>query len=787
MTEDLEFLKEIIDEFLEDAVLLTAEIDARLLELEGNPQVPTAAEPMARALHTLRMQSGFLELDSLSEVALGMERLLDGAQQDTHLLDAPALDLLRRGRQVIDQAMSRLRDHDTTPFDSGDLPALLQAALEGSAEGAPPVDPSPTEEIPEAQVARIGGNPDQKEDLPAHEVEGEAVPTAADAVEAAPVEPQAAEIGEAPTVELEEVDVTEGAVGEDVVDFVPDFIAESTEILEKLDEDLVRLEEASDDPELLNEIFRAAHTLKGTSAFLGFAQMSDLTHKMESVLDLLRKGEMEISQAVMDVILRGVDQIKILQADIAGNGIVRRELDDLRRELLLIATTRGAIAGIPTAPQEPPTAPSPPPIPEASPPPPETSPTPSTPAPQIDQMMRIDVGRVDQIVNLTEELVLGRNRLLQVNSQLIRQHGEDELVNQVSEATGQVEMLTGELQESVLKMRMVPVGRVFSRFQRLVRDLARDLDKQIELVIEENDTEIDKSVADEIGDPLVHLIRNAVDHGIERPEVRQQAGKKPKGTVLLSAVHEGNHIVIRIRDDGAGMDPDILRQKALEKGIINEDEAARLDDEEACHLIFAPGFSTAGQITDVSGRGVGMDVVKTNITRLNGTIELDSTLGAGSSITIRLPLTLAIIRGLQIGMGEEMFIIPLTSVIEALRISTAEIESLQGHPAILARSKVLPLIELGRMLETPGRERRSEVGYVVIVGLAERRVGILVDRLLGQVDVVIKGLDDRVGPAHGIAGATILGNGRVCLILDVGELITRMDGEREGRSSSLSD
>jgi two-component system, chemotaxis family, sensor kinase CheA len=786
MTEDLEFLKEIIDEFLEDAVLLTAEIDARLLELEGDPQTPTAAEPMARALHTLRMQSSFLEFDSLSEVALGMERLLDWAQQDTHLLDLPALDLLHRGRQVINQALSRLREHDTTPFDSGDLPDRLQAALEGSVESVPTVAPSAAVEIPEVQVARIGGNSDPEEDLPTHEVEEEAAPSAADAVEAVPEEPQEAESGEV-AVELEEVEVAEGAVGEDVVDFVPDFIVESTEILEKLDGDLVRLEEASDDPELLNEIFRAAHTLKGTSAFLGFAQMSDLTHKMESVLDLLRKGEMAISQAVMDVILRGVDQIKILQADIAGNAIVRRELDDLRGELLLIATTRGAIAGIPSALRESPAAPNPPPAPETSPPPPAAAPPRSTPAPQIDQVMRIDVGRVDQIVNLTEELVLGRNRLLQVNSQLSGQYGEDELVNQMSEATGQVEMLTGELQESVMKMRMVPVGRVFSRFPRLVRDLARDLDKQTELVIEDNDTEIDKSVADEIGDPLVHLIRNAVDHGIESPEVRQQAGKEPKGTVLLSAVHEGNHIVIRIRDNGAGMDPDLLRRKAVEKSILSEEEAAHLDDEEACHLIFAPGFSTAGEITDVSGRGVGMDVVKTNITRLNGTIELDSTLGAGTSITIRLPLTLAIIGGLQIGMGEEMFIIPLTSVIKALRISSAEIESLQGHPAILARGKVLPLIELDRMLETPGRESRSEVGYVVIVGLAERRVGILVDRLLGQVDVVIKGLDERVGPAHGIAGATILGNGRVCLILDVGELITRMDGEREGRSSSLSD
>jgi two-component system chemotaxis sensor kinase CheA len=389
------------------------------------------------------------------------------------------------------------------------------------------------------------------------------------------------------------------------------------------------------------------------------------------------------------------------------------------------------------------------------------------------------VERIDKIMTLAEELVLGRNRLLQLNTQLVAAHGEEELVNRLNEATAQVNMLTGELQESVMMMRMIPVSRVFARFPRMVRDLARDLNKQIELVVEDHDAEIDKSVADEIGDPLIHLIRNAVDHGVETPELRQQAGKDPRGTIRLSATHEANHIVLRIQDDGKGMDPVKLKQKAVERGILSAADAERMEDTEAYNLIFLPGFSMAQAITSVSGRGVGMDVVRTNITRLNGTIDLESVLGQGTTITIRLPLTLAIISGLQVGAAGEIFIVPLTAVIEALRISQDQVENLQGRQVILARDKVLPLINLAQVLQVPAAKSEKNEAYVVVTGLAERRMGILVDRLLGQVDVVIKALGDFVGPAQGIAGATILGDGRVRLILDVGKLMDLQERYRE--------
>ncbi|MCC7261313.1 MAG: chemotaxis protein CheA [Candidatus Latescibacteria bacterium] len=565
------------------------------------------------------------------------------------------------------------------------------------------------------------------------------------------------------------------------MDFVPDFITESNEILEKLDENLVHLEEASSDLDLLNEIFRGAHTLKGAAGFLGFTQMAGVTHKMENLLDLLRKGQMQLSQGIMDVILQGVDQIKVLQADIRNNFIVRRDTSAVRRALTHIAETKGADAGSPVAVPAAAVAPVAAPAASAEAPVPHEAAAGAHPAPAAgaDQVIRVDVGRIDKIMTLAEELVLGRNRLLQLNTQLVAEHGEEELVNRLNEATAQVNMLTGELQESVMMMRMIPVSRVFARFPRMVRDLARDLNKQIELVIEDHDAEIDKSVADEIGDPLIHLIRNAVDHGVETPAARQQAGKDPRGIIRLSATHEANHIVLRIQDDGKGMDPAKLKQKAVEKGIISTADAERMDDSEAYSLIFLPGFSTAQTITSVSGRGVGMDVVRTNITRLNGTIDLDSTLGTGTTITIRLPLTLAIISGLQVAAADEIFIVPLTAVIEAVRISQDQVESLQGRQVILSRDKVLPLIDLGQVLQVPVASEGKQEAYVVVAGLAERRVGILVDRLLGQVDVVIKALGDFVGPAHGIAGATILGDGRVRLILDVGKLMDLQERYRE--------
>ena len=776
MTEDLDFLREVIDEFLNDAEQLASVLDEQANFLADGSIGEEGLGEYASSLHALRMQSGFLDFDSLSEVALGMERLVDALREQVVEVGPPIVALLDEGRHALEKAMEQLRAYDTTPMAMGNLLKRLQQAHLGE-EIEPAVEveeievaavEEQTDDLPEMQAATLGG-------------EGEDEPIGDEDEDESEQEPAAAAVADEVVIpELEFVEVVEGPVAEDVADFVGDFITEAGEILDKLDEDLVHLEEAPEDLDLLNEIFRAAHTLKGTSSFLGFTQMSDLTHKMENVLDLLRKSEMKLNQGIMDTILQGVDHIKVLQEDIRNNAITRHDLDAVRHSLLVISATKGASAGsAPPAAGEVEAV-----VEEAAPAVVETpaAAAPAAPAAaapkaavHADQVIRVDVDRLDKIMNLAEELVLGRNRLLQLNTQLLDQYSEDDLVTRVDEATGQVGMLTGELQESVMKMRMVPVTRVFSRFPRMVRDLARDLDKQIELVIEDHDTEMDKSVADEIGDPLIHLIRNSVDHGVEKPDVRQAAGKEAKGTVLLTATHEGNHIVIRIKDDGAGMDPEKLKAKAIERGVLTPVEAEQMEDQDAYNLIFAPGFSMAKEVTDVSGRGVGMDVVKTNITRLNGTLQLDSALGEGTEVTIRLPLTLAIIGGLQIAVGEEIYIIPLTSVIEATRISTSDIDHMRGRKVIKLRGKVLPIVDLRQLLDVPGEVEDDGSCYVVVVGLAERRAGVLVDQLLGQPEVVIKALGDLVGEAKGIAGATILGDGRVRLILDVGKLMDLME------------
>jgi two-component system chemotaxis sensor kinase CheA len=791
VNEDQELRLALIAGFADEAPELLAELVRQRDAWVENPDDTAAALALAAVLRTVRQRAGFLEFESLYQLALALESALGRQTAGTAPTDPATVDAAVAGVCAGVEQLSR----------GDDRPLAIDRLLVGLEPAVMAVDLSP-----EAQVARLGDDPTDDEPLPDLDEDDFGAgllgddgddPAAAAAGAGAPFWREEDDFGSGPRGgsddesgaaegaaaaaealagsggDEEEAPVQTGPISAEVAEFVPDFLTESAEILAKLDADLVRLEEASTDLDLLNEIFRAAHTLKGTSAFLGFTQMADVTHRMENVLDRLRKGEMQVHPGIMDVILAGVDQIKVLRDDIAANAIVRRDIAAVRQRLLAVAAgepsppVAAPTPGRPTDPG-PPTAP----LPKAATAAPAPEPTSARAAAshEADPVIRVDVQRIDKIMTLAEELVLGRNRLLQLNAQLLTAHRESELVNRLNEATSQVGMLTGELQESVMKMRMLPVARVFARFPRLVRDLARDLGKEIDLVVEDNDTEIDKSVADEIGDPLVHLVRNAVDHGVEAPDRRRAAGKNARGRVLLAAAHEGNHIVIRVEDDGGGMDPDRLRQKAVEKGLRSAAEVARMPDEDAFGLIFLPGFSTADKVTGVSGRGVGMDVVRTNITRLNGTIEVRSELGQGTRIQIRLPLTLAIITGLQVRVGDEIFIVPLSAVVEALKVADGEVRPLQGRKVIVARDRVLPVIDLGALLQVPAAAVAPRDRYVVLAGLAERRFGLLVDQLLGQVDVVIKALGEYVGPATGIAGATILGDGRVRLILDLGQL-----------------
>ncbi|WP_298437117.1 chemotaxis protein CheA [Geobacter sp.] len=591
------------------------------------------------------------------------------------------------------------------------------------------------------------------------------------------------------------------------------FLTETTELLEKLDDDLVALEKAPADTELMNGIFRSIHTVKGASSFLGFELLVKVTHKTEDVLNRLRRSELAVTPEIMDVILEAVDLVKLLVSDIKGGDIVEREIDGTIAKLLPYLSDNAKEATVlrqpapatpvetpaaeqqGTAAADPPPAPEPQAAPETTPakgaPPPPPAKTPSPPAARdVDKKaddlsdnstVRVDVKRLDDLMNQVGELVLERNRMMQLNTDF-QGGGEDSAFGEeFSKLSKRISFVTSELQMQVLKMRMIPVEKVFKKFPRIVRNMARDLGKEVDLVVLGEETELDRSVVDEIGDPLIHLIRNAMDHGLETPDERTAAGKPRKGTLILSAAHEGNQIVISIKDDGKGIDPDRIARKAKEKGLVTDEQLAAMGQREILDLIFLPGFSTKEKATDLSGRGVGMDVVRTNIKKLNGIIDIKSELGQGSEFILKLPLTLAIIQSLLVEVEDETYSIPLAAVLETLRVEEREFHVIGGQEVLKLRNSVLPLMRLQKVFNVAGSGRARTACYVVVVGVAEKRVGLVVSRLLGQQEVAIKSLGKYLANLPGIAGSTILGDGRVTLIIDPAGLLENSDGSGGGR------
>lgn len=378
--------------------------------------------------------------------------------------------------------------------------------------------------------------------------------------------------------------------------------------------------------------------------------------------------------------------------------------------------------------------------------------------------VRVDTEKLDALMNLVAELVINKTRLAQI--------GSEYNLTELSETLSHVDRVTADLQAVVTKARMVPIETVFSRFPRVVRDLAKDLGKEIELVIQGKETELDRTVIDEIGDPLIHLIRNSVDHGVEKPDIRKVNGKNTLGTILLKAEHEGNSVVITIKDDGKGINEDVMVRKALEKGIITEEEAEKMTKEDKVKLIFASGFSTAEKVTDVSGRGVGMDVVRTKIEALNGSIEVLTDIGLGTEIKIKLPLTLAIIEALMVKLEDEIFAIPLANIVETIDISKSEIKVVQSENVILLRGEIVPILNLSKLLDVrTDKPEIEDTNTVVIVKVGSKKIGLVVDVLIGQQEIVIKSLGKLFTGTKGITGATVLGNGEVALILDVLTLV----------------
>jgi two-component system chemotaxis sensor kinase CheA len=538
---------------------------------------------------------------------------------------------------------------------------------------------------------------------------------------------------------------------DDSKEILQDFITESSEILEELENDLVELEEKKEDIELLNKIFRAVHTIKGSSSFLELDKIATISHHSEDILNKLRKQEMIVTDDIMNVLLEYVDLGKGIIRDLkTGKDTVN--IDSLLDKLENIRS--GKAINIDAGGKER-----------------QERAAPKTVLSQIraatqaiEQTIRVEIGRLDALMNLVGELVLSRNRLVQISGDLSEKYEDDPKIEQLIETTSQLGLITTELQLAVMKTRMIPISKVFNRFPRMIRDLARDLNKEVELVITGEDTELDKSVIELITDPLVHMVRNAIDHGIELPDEREKVGKSRKGTVRLNAVQEGNHIVIEVKDDGKGIDPNLVIKTALEKEVLTREEIARMEKDEILGLIFRPGFSTAKNVTNISGRGVGLDVVRSNVEKINGIINIDSKIGEGSLLQLKLPLTLAIIQSLLVEVSGEVFAIPLVSIIETIKIKEDELHSLEGREVLNYRTGVLSLIRIADVFNL--EPTYSSYVYVVIIAVAEKQVGFIVDRLIGQEEIVIKSLGDYLSGLVGIAGATIMGDGKVRLIID---------------------
>jgi two-component system chemotaxis sensor kinase CheA len=394
---------------------------------------------------------------------------------------------------------------------------------------------------------------------------------------------------------------------------------------------------------------------------------------------------------------------------------------------------------------------------------------------ETGQTVRVDVSRLDTLMNLVGELVIDRTRIAQIGAELAAKH-DDGNIDALAETVGHIHRITSDLQDQIMKARMLPIENVFNRFPRVVRDLAQKLNKDVKLNLIGGETELDRSIIEVIGDPLLHILRNSIDHGLETPQDRVKAGKPEQGFVTLSAKHQENHIVIEIEDDGRGIDVDRVKAKAIEKGQLTKDQADRLTEKEGLQLIFASGLSTAAEISEVSGRGVGMDIVRSNVQKLGGIIDLESTLGQGTKFSLRLPLTLAIIRGLLVKVEETVYVTPLGSVIETLLVEKKQIQTINRREVIVIRGVTTPLVRLREVFPNRKYSKKRESSnqlYVVIVGLAEQRVGLVVDSLIGEREVVIKSLSQYCGDVGGISGATILGDGNVALIMDVNSIVNQ--------------
>ncbi|SDS64036.1 chemotaxis protein CheA [Pseudomonas granadensis] len=750
--------EEILQDFLVEAGEILEQLSEQLVELESRPDDADLLNAIFRGFHTVKGGAGFLQLNELVECCHIAENVFDILRKGERRVDAELMDVVLEALDAVNSMFSEVRERAPITAATPELlAALARLAEPQSADEAPA---SPVAEMIEELVVEGDASGDVTDN------EFEQLLDSLNAVKAEAEAPAAAAPASA----------TDVPASDEITD------AEFESLLDQLHG---KGQFAAD--AVAPTAAAPAAPAKGDS--------SDITDdEFEALLDQLHgKGNFAVD-ALESAIASAPAAPAAPAAAAAGSDLISdHEFESLLDELHgkgkfdASAATAGSASSMATpaakapaaaaaapkaAPKPEPKAEAPKPAAAAAPAPARApaSPPPEKPASEAETTVRVDTARLDEIMNMVGELVLVRNRLVRLGL-----NSGDEAM---SKAVSNLDVVTADLQTAVMKTRMQPIKKVFGRFPRLVRDLARQLKKEINLELVGEETDLDKNLVEALADPLVHLVRNAVDHGIESPEEREASGKARGGRVVLAAEQEGDHILLSISDDGKGMDPNVLRAIAVKRGVMDKDAADRLSDTECYNLIFAPGFSTKTEISDVSGRGVGMDVVKTKISQLNGSINIYSTKGQGSKIVIKVPLTLAIMPTLMVMLGNQAFAFPLVNVNEIFHLDLSTTNVVDGQEVVIVRDKALPLFYLKRWLVSSAAHEEQREGHVVILSVGTQRIGFVVDQLVGQEEVVIKPLGKMLQGTPGMSGATITGDGRIALILDVPSMLKRYAARR---------
>ncbi|MEX5536923.1 chemotaxis protein CheA [Pseudomonas syringae] len=753
--------EEILQDFLVEAGEILEQLSEQLVELESRPDDADLLNAIFRGFHTVKGGAGFLQLHELVECCHIAENVFDILRKGERRVDSELMDVVLEALDTVNSMFGQVRERtDVTPATPELLAALSRLAEPQSADEAAAPEPEPEPEpVVEVQAAAVA------EPAPGDEITDDEFEQLLDSLHGS--SPVSAAPAQAPAAAA-------APAGDEITD------QEFESLLDQLHGKGKFAADAATAP-------APAPVAQGSAAPAGDEITDD---EFEALLDQLHgKGSFDAAVATPAAAAPVAVAANAPAAAAASDEITDHEFENLLDELhgkgkfepeAIVAKASAPAAAAAAAPPPPPAAkPAPAPAAKAEPAKPASAPAPArAPAPsgekpvatEAETTVRVDTARLDEIMNMVGELVLVRNRLVRLGL-----NSGDEAM---SKAVSNLDVVTADLQTAVMKTRMQPIKKVFGRFPRLVRDLARQLKKEINLELVGEETDLDKNLVEALADPLVHLVRNAVDHGIETPEEREATGKSRGGRVILSAEQEGDHILLSISDDGKGMDPNVLRSIAVKRGVMDKDAADRLSDTDCYNLIFAPGFSTKTEISDVSGRGVGMDVVKTKISQLNGSINIYSTKGQGSKIVIKVPLTLAIMPTLMVMLGNQAFAFPLVNVNEIFHLNLSTTNVVDGQEVVIVRDKALPLFYLKRWLVSSAAHEEQHEGHVVILTVGTQRIGFVVDQLVGQEEVVIKPLGKMLQGTPGMSGATITGDGRIALILDVPSMLKRYAARR---------